>query len=74
MESTPVDPEDYDVKFNFYLYWKNIKDMSIQNLKIATYKTLDKTLFYVSSEDKNAIQKIGPSRFSLTSKSKKEEE
>lgn len=74
MESNPVDPEDYDVKFNFYLYWKNIKDMTIQNLKIATYKTLDRTLFYVSSEDKDAIQKIGPSKFSLVSKSKKEEE
>ncbi len=56
---------EYDVKYNFYLYWKNIKDLSIDNLKIASYKTVDKFIFYVPLDDKNVLQKIGNSKYTL---------
>lgn len=76
MEVTQEDiSSDYDVLYNFYLYWKNIKTLQIDNLKIASYKALDGNLLYISSEDKNAIQKISASKFKgVTGESKKVEQ
>lgn len=62
---------DYDVLYTFYLYWKNIKTLQIDNIKIASYKALDGNVLYISNEDKNAIQKIATSKYKKASESSK---